>query len=306
MAFEFFRPKIKVATHSGSFHPDDVFACATLSLWAEKQGQAITITRTRDKDVIERADIVVDVGMVYDPDKNRFDHHQVGGAGRRENSVAYASFGLVWKKFGKEVCGESEIADIVERELVVAIDAKDNGVNISTPAIEGVSDYGIDKMIGSFNPTWLEGGESIDPIFRKMVSLGKEVIMRNIALARAAVLGAEMVREEVVKQGDSPILILERYVDWEKEVSKHQHIKFVVYKHRNGSDWAIQVGRNNPEDYNSDRASFPKSWQGLRDGELSKVIGIEDAIFCANGGWYAVARSKDSAIRMAQMALAQS
>ncbi len=306
MAFEFFRPKIKVVTHSGSFHPDDVLACATLALWADKQGQRIEIIRTRDESKFASADIVLDVGMVYDPDKNRFDHHQSGGADRRENLVPYASFGLVWKKFGKEVCGEIEIADLVERELVVAIDAKDNGTNISAPVIAGVSDYGIDKMIGSFNPTWLEEGVAIDPVFHKMVLFGKEVIMRNIAVARAAVLGAKMVREEVAKQGDSPILILEQYVDWDKEVSKHGHIKFVVYRHRNGSDWAIQVGRDNPEDFNSDRASFPKSWQGLRDGELSKVIGIEDAIFCTNGGWYAVARSKDSAIRMAQMALAQS
>lgn len=36
-----------------------------------------TITRTRDYAVLDTMDVVVDVGGVYDPEKNRYDHHQV-------------------------------------------------------------------------------------------------------------------------------------------------------------------------------------------------------------------------------------
>lgn len=32
--------------------------------------------RTRDPAVLDTCDVVVDVGGVYDPAKNRFDHHQ--------------------------------------------------------------------------------------------------------------------------------------------------------------------------------------------------------------------------------------
>ena len=32
--------------------------------------------RSRDEDVLNECDIVVDVGAVYDPDRHRYDHHQ--------------------------------------------------------------------------------------------------------------------------------------------------------------------------------------------------------------------------------------
>ena len=34
------------------------------------------IVRTRNQEVLETCDIVVDVGGVYDPSKHRYDHHQ--------------------------------------------------------------------------------------------------------------------------------------------------------------------------------------------------------------------------------------
>ena len=43
---------------------------------------------------MDSADIVIDVGGQYDPDAGRFDHHQRGGAGERENGIPYSSFGL--------------------------------------------------------------------------------------------------------------------------------------------------------------------------------------------------------------------
>ena len=72
--------KIIVATHNGSFHTDDVFAVASLSLAFSNEG--LQVVRTRDQEVIKSADIVVDVGRIHDVDKNRFDHHQEGGAGK--------------------------------------------------------------------------------------------------------------------------------------------------------------------------------------------------------------------------------
>src|SRR3989344_4225767 len=108
--FNFLKPKTVVVTHDGSFHADELFACATLSIWAEKEGRRIKIIRTRNQEIIEKADIVVDVGMQYDPSKNRFDHHQKGGAGRRAESpeISYASFGLVWKHYGEKICDKED------------------------------------------------------------------------------------------------------------------------------------------------------------------------------------------------------
>ena len=75
--------KKTLITHNGSFHTDDIFACATLSLMLEKKGEKFEIIRTRDEEIIKTGDYVFDVGGVYDEEGNRFDHHQKGGAGVR-------------------------------------------------------------------------------------------------------------------------------------------------------------------------------------------------------------------------------
>ena len=120
----------KLVTHSGSFHTDDIFACATLSLFLEKKSEQFEIIRTRDEGIITSADYVFDVGGIYDPEKNRFDHHQKGGAGKHDDGIEYSSFGLVWDKFGEALSDSKETKDIIERRLVEPIDAFDNGMNL--------------------------------------------------------------------------------------------------------------------------------------------------------------------------------
>ena len=66
----------KIGTHSGSFHCDDVLACAMLKL-LPKYSEA-DIIRTRDKEILDECDIVVDVGREFDHDRKRYDHHQQG------------------------------------------------------------------------------------------------------------------------------------------------------------------------------------------------------------------------------------
>jgi len=84
---------ITIVTHDGNFHADDVFSIAALKIIFP----SFNLTRTRDAKVISQADIVIDVGNEYDPDKGRFDHHQRGGAGARENGIPFSSFGLIWQ-----------------------------------------------------------------------------------------------------------------------------------------------------------------------------------------------------------------
>ena len=104
----------KLITHNGSFHTDDIFAAAALSLMLEKKGDSFEIIRTHDPEAIEKGDYVFDVGGIYDEEKNRFDHHQKSFKEKRENDILYSSFGLVWKKYGLEISGSEKIAKIVE------------------------------------------------------------------------------------------------------------------------------------------------------------------------------------------------
>ncbi len=62
-----------MGTHSDSFHCDEVLA--TVMLLQTRQFADSVIIRTRQEDVFDQLDIVVDVGGIYDPARNRFDHH---------------------------------------------------------------------------------------------------------------------------------------------------------------------------------------------------------------------------------------
>lgn len=64
---------IKILTHDGVFHADEVFACALLK---KVHGDA-TITRSRKMESKD-FDFVVDINEVYSPFSGEFDHHQDG------------------------------------------------------------------------------------------------------------------------------------------------------------------------------------------------------------------------------------
>ena len=55
-------PGVIAATHSGSFHADDVLAAATL----RRVNPALPILRTRDQEQLNAADILFDVGRIFD------------------------------------------------------------------------------------------------------------------------------------------------------------------------------------------------------------------------------------------------
>ena len=69
---------IELVTHDGSFHTDDIFACATLSILLENKKEKFKIIRTRNQKIIDSGDYVFDVGVIYNEKLNKFDHHQIG------------------------------------------------------------------------------------------------------------------------------------------------------------------------------------------------------------------------------------
>lgn len=299
----FFKPKVVVTTHDGTFHADDVFACATLSLWAEKQGKLIKIVRTRDASLIAKSDIVLDVGMVYDPEAKRFDHHQKEGAGNRESGIPYASFGLIWKHYGEDLCSSLDVAEIVDRDLVVPVDAHDNGVNIVKTIQNNVSEYSVAAMIYSFNTSYIEDFGSNSKQFYEALHFAKEIIKRKIAHAEASVSGFSLTNKLIQEQGEPEILILGEKMEWQRAVSQNKKIKLVISKVKTKSEWHVEVARDDLADFNSNRIEFPASWRGLSGAGLQKETGVKDAMFCTNGGWLTVAGSKEGAIEIAQKAL---
>jgi len=282
-------------THDSTFHADDLFSTATLSILNNGN---IKVIRTRDTQLIKTADYVYDVGGIYDPSINRFDHHQKGGAGVRENGVPYASFGLVWKTYGEQICGSKEVANLIEEKLVQSIDANDNGINLFDVKGE-VAPYTIQDLLFCFRPSWKEE-QDYDKAFMELVPIAVRIISREIIKTRDELEANNIVNKAYEESNDKRFIILDGHYPWGEVLDQHKEVFYVV-SIKSGL-WRVEAVRKEKYSFET-RKPFPESWAGKRDGELAEITGVSDAAFCHNGRFLAVARSKEGALKLAEMAL---
>jgi len=287
----------KIITHNDRFHADDVFSVATLNIIFNGE---IEVTRTRDKEIIDTGDIVLDVGDVYDPSKNRYDHHMPEGAGKRENGIPYASFGLIWKHFGKEYCDNEKVWEKIDRNLVQPIDAGDNGFSIANSVMEDVREYSMGAFVGTFNPTWKEDSSLYDENFFKVVDIAKQVIEREIKKAKDSVSGNELVEKIYEKTEDKRFIVLDDMYPWHDFIKDKKEVLFVLSPSKLGDKWRVTAVQ---EEGFKNRKDLPESWSGKRDQELQEISGVKDAIFCHRNLFTAYTSSKEGALEMVKIAL---
>jgi len=285
---------ITIATHNANFHADDVFSIAAM----KHIFSTFKLVRTRNVALINKADIVIDVGGEYDPDKGRFDHHQRGGAGERENGIPYSSFGLVWQKYGLEICdGKQDLANAVDAGLVSKIDAIDCGY--TKGVYDGIS---LSQSISMFNPTWQEASH-FDECFDEAVVFASRILTRFIASANGGLSAKKIVAQAIENAEDPRVIVLERYTPWKKTVhALSEDALYVVYPSDTGQ-WRIQTLPVEPGSFEN-KKSLPKPWAGLSDDEFKDETGIDDVMFSHNGLFIAGAESFESAMKMAVIALA--
>ena len=284
---------ITIATHNGNFHADDVFSIAALKCIFP----SFNLIRTRDLALISKADVVIDVGGEYNSDAGRFDHHQRGGAGERENGIPYSSFGLIWQKYGLEICqGNQDVANAVDAGLVSTIDAIDCG------HVEGVSQgISLSQTISMFNPTWQEDTH-FDACFDEAVDFASRVLTRFIASANGGISAKDIVAKAIDNAEDPRVIVLDKYTPWKRTVhALSEEALYMVYPSNSGQ-WRIQTVPVEPGSF-EDRKPLPKQWTGLSDKGLQDVSGIDDAMFCHNGLFIAGAETFESTMKMASIAL---
>ncbi len=288
---------MKVITHDDRFHADDVFTMATLRILL---GDKITeVVRTRDDAIIQTGDIVFDVGGIYDPETNRFDHHQREGAGIRENGVPYASFGVVWKKWGAEICGSQAAADMVDKKLAQPIDAGDNGYSFYTYTNDDMREYVFNMIVASFGATWKEE-ERYDESFVEIVDIAEKVLKREIIAAQHKAEAIPLVERAYEKSEDKRIVVLDEYYPWMNVIEQHDEPLFVISPSKDRSVWRVNAVQSG---LFVNRKDFPKEWAGLREDQLPAVSGVADATFCHRNLFMAVARTKEGAISLAKKAI---
>lgn len=300
----FFNKKKILVTHDSTFHADDVFATATLSILLDGN---IKVIRTRDEDIIKSGDYVYDVGGEYNISKNIFDHHQKEGAGARENGIPYASFGLVWKTYGEQICGSKEVAGIIDQKIACSIDAHDNGVDILKPIFKDVFPYVADQIFLIYKPTWKEDNKDIDVIFSQQVKKVEQILLREIEVAKADIEGKNIILNAYNNSKDKKIVILEndfpRYL-YQDTLSRLAEPIYAVVPSGHSDLWKVEAIKKSP-DTMENRKLFPESWRGffVGDNKIKEVTEVKDASFSHKSGFLMIAESKEGAIKLAEKAL---
>lgn len=138
-----YRSELTIAT-SGHFHADEALAVYLLRLLPTYASSPLV--RSRDPAQLETCHTVVDVGGVYDPATNRYDHHQrTFSTTFPQHNTKLSSAGLVYMHFGRAIVAQhmslSENHSNVDllygklyTDFIEAIDANDNGVSVYDPA----------------------------------------------------------------------------------------------------------------------------------------------------------------------------
>lgn len=296
--------RMVLVTHNGSFHADDVFAYAILSTVFTNH----ELIRSRNKEDWGKGDIVFDVGG------GEFDHHNVDKI-YRDNGIPYASFGLVWKQFGKQYLGQSfdasdldTVIELVDKEFVQAVDALDNGFDLTRQ--NEVKLNTLSDIIASFNnlvnasdnETAEDIAKSQDIYFIEATKMAKSLLHNKVVGIRNNFRAKETVKRAFDNRTDSRLVVLDEDCPWEEalwELDTKEEVLFVVYPKPDGH--YIQVMRKGKDTFKA-RKDLPKSWAGLRE-DLGDIVGIDDAIFCHPARFLAGAKSKESILKMAQQAL---
>lgn len=294
----------RIGTHSGSFHADDALGVAMLL--ALHPG--VEIVRTRDAAVWATCDALVDVGGEHDPARNRFDHHQKGFNLRRANGAPYAGSGLVWATYGVRYVmatmpgrtqHEAEvIAQVVDAKLIQHADSVDVGIEVDGPA-----SFNLSSIIDTLNSTWEEPAGEDDAAFAGAVNLAGTAL-RGLVRSVAAEQAAAAIVRMAPTFAEGRILVLDvARIPFDPVIcTELPEVLFVVYPESTGRQWQVRVVPRVLGSFEA-RADLPEAWAGLRDAELARASGVEDAVFCHNGRFICGTGSKASALKMAELAV---
>jgi uncharacterized UPF0160 family protein len=291
---------VRVATHDGSFHADEVFALAALSL----HEPVLEIVRTRHRDGLAAAEMRVDVGFRDDPLSGDFDHHQRDFDRVRANGVRFASFGLIWSRFGVELCdGDAEVAAAVDATLVQPVDAGDTGQRLAELTVEDVHPLSLNGVIGGLNARWDEtpaaGEERVR--FDAALDLARGILQREIASAASTQRAVTIVRGAVAAADDPRVVEMPVNAPWKRAlVPIAPEALYVIYPKRQG--FGLEAVPRELGSFEL-RRPLPANWGGLDGDALVRETGVDDAVFCHAKRFLAVAGSRKGIGRLAELAL---
>lgn len=280
--------QIRVVTHDGIFHADELLACAALSIAYGRDN--VVIVRSRHSKVLEVAtndkDMwVIDVGNSYDPKMLNFDHHM------RDFDVTN-SFGNKLSSFGmivEELLRRDFFTEVKESLLKFSnkVDMLDNGVQKAEDLsfLSVLNSYSDNEVINFYAAL-----EVAMTYLRSLINQWKEEVTINERLEKAI---------QIRRNG---IVASEEFIPVDERLNALEDVKLVVYKSKAGTFNIQSVNVGETKDF-SVRCPSPEAWRGLRDDELIRASGGLPLTFCHVGGFLTVTSTDDivEAIRVARI-----
>lgn len=283
-------------THSGTFHADEIMASVIL---LNKFGSMKLFRCSKPQN---------SNAFIYDVGFGAFDHHGVDFDEIRENGIKYASCGLVWKTFGKDIVSKLNIEDVnsfvqsVDKNLIMDIDRDDNGQPLNNePEIKLQN---IPNLIGSFNPSWNDLSSETDRFLDAI--LFANTIFNNMIDKMVSKEDARKIIEEKIEESKDAVLVLNNYMPWKDIVltSANPKAKDILYaifpSKRGGYNVVATPVASGSFDV---RKPFPKSWAGLEDEELQKISGVDTITFCHNNLFICACKTFDDALKIAEISI---
>jgi uncharacterized UPF0160 family protein len=286
---------MKVGTHNGLHHPDDVIACSILN----KIFDGVEIIRSRNPNELKECSVLIDVGGKYEP-PTHFDHHQANGP-KRDNGIPFSSCGLIWSHYGRDF-----IAKVLENKNVSAIDIDEIFHNIDDNFILYVDK--VDNQLVKPDSTsvneyiMMMNDEGSLDAFNQAMSFMENYLTTTVKKEYKLVKDQKYLLDLAYKSrlNGENYIVSDREVDTTCLKEKHG-IDFVIYP---SMDKQTMMLKCLPFDHDSVTPRFPfdEKWRGLRtDSLLEAGAKVGDAIFVHQKGFCGGAKTLEGALSMMEM-----
>ena len=282
-------------THDGFAHCDEIAAYAVLS----EVFQDSYLIRTRDPRSINvpGAKIVFDVGMQYDGEVF-FDHHQ-NEKQLRDNGIPYSSFGLIWRKFGRQFISmfvEDNIDTIfedIDTKFVQDVDIGDNGVQ--TDHTKFITHrHSFSRLIS--------GGVRDNAEFEDTSRVIKRILINMVTSINKRIESEKHLEYIIENEYDgNGVLVSDKPIDSLPTTIK-EGIFFVVCPDDDSANWRIKTIRVNPWSFEN-RKPLWSAAGGLTGRELEEVASIPGMVFCHSALFLAAATTKEAAVAFAKLSM---
>lgn len=271
-------------THDGTFHADEVTACALLLLFDYIDTDKIV--RSRNLKELESCEYICDVGGIYDPNRKLFDHHQA----EYQGPLSSAGMVLLFLKDTGRI--NQKEYDFFNRAVILGVDAHDNGKD---PQIPGLCTYS--HVIAAFTPIGHDAlPNDLLTAFHQAVRFAVGFLKQIWDRYQYTLSCRQTVADAMERYREC--LIFDQNIPWVEaffELNGANHpALFVIMP--SDKHWKL---RGVPPSYDQRmqvRLPLPEEWAGLIGEDLKKATGIPGAIFCHKGRFISVWETREDAL----------